>query len=56
MERDAKFGGDVEYTSFQKLVKDFEAGLLHPLDLKIAVAKYLNMLLEDARKRLGVSV
>lgn len=56
VERDAKFGGDVEYASFEELAEDFKSGQLHPLDLKIAVAKYLNMLLEDARKRLGVSV
>ena len=56
IERDAKFGGDVEYKSFESLAEDFKSGSLHPLDLKIAVAKYLNKLLEDARKRLGVSV
>lgn len=56
VERDAKFGGDVEYASFEELAEDFKSGQLHPLDLKIAVAKYLNMLLEDARKRLEVSV
>lgn len=56
IERDAKFGGDTEYSSFEELAEDFKSGSLHPLDLKIAVAKYLNMLLEDARKRLGVSL
>ncbi len=56
VERDSKFGGDVEYASFEELAEDFKSGSLHPLDLKIAVAKYLNMLLEDARKRLGVSL
>nr|QWF36670.1 TyrRS mutant (Y36I-L69M-H74L-Q116E-D165T-I166G) [Cloning vector pMB1_1R26PylRS.CbzK/AfTyrRS.p-I-Phe]QWF36676.1 TyrRS mutant (Y36I-L69M-H74L-Q116E-D165T-I166G) [Cloning vector pMB1_MmPylRS/AfTyrRS.p-I-Phe] len=56
VERDAKVGGDVEYASFEELAEDFKSGQLHPGRLKIAVAKYLNMLLEDARKRLGVSV
>ncbi len=56
VERDKKFGGDVEYPSFEAMVEDFKSGSLHPLDLKMAVAKYLNKLLEDARKRLGVSV
>jgi len=56
IERDAKFGGDVEYESFENLTEDFKSGSLHPFDLKIAVAKYLNKLLEDARKRLEVSV
>lgn len=52
VERDEKFGGDVEYSSFEALAEDFSSESLHPLDLKIAVAKYLNKLLEDARKRL----
>ncbi len=56
VERPEKFGGDVEYTSFEQLAEDFRAQKLHPLDLKNAVAKYLNKLLEDARKRLEVSV
>lgn len=56
IERDTRFGGDVEYRSFEELVEDFRLELLHPLDLKIAVAKYLNQLLENARKRLEVSV
>ncbi len=52
IERDEKFGGDIEYTSFDDLARDFEAGKLHPLDLKDATAKYLNKLLEKPRKRL----
>ena len=56
IERDQKFGGDIEYDNFKDLASDFENGSLHPLDLKKAVAKYLNKLLENARKRLEVSV
>lgn len=56
IERDLKFGGDIEYDSFERLASDFENGALHPLDLKRAVAKYLNILLKDARKRLEVSI
>ncbi len=52
VERDEKFGGDVEYLSFEELAKDFESGKLHPADLKAAAAKYLNKLLENTRKRL----
>jgi len=55
VERDEKFGGDLEYESFEELVKDFVSGELHPLDLKKSVAKYLNNILRDVRKRLGVS-
>ncbi len=56
VEREEKFGGDVIYRSFDELRKDFEERRLHPLDLKRAVARYLNQILEGARKRLGVSV
>ncbi len=52
VEREEKFGGDVEYSSFEELAKDFESGKLHPADLKAAAAKYLNKLLENPRKRL----
>lgn len=52
VERDAKFGGDVEYTSFETLLEDFKAKKLHPMDLKRSVSKYLNELLADARKEL----
>ena len=52
VERDKKFGGDVIYTSFEQLVEDFKSDKLHPLDLKNAVATYLNKILEDVRKKL----
>jgi len=52
IERDEKFGGDVEYESFEDLAKDYAEGKLHPLDLKMNVAKYLNEILKDARKKL----
>jgi len=52
IERDEKFGGDVEYESFEDLAKDYAKGSLHPLDLKMSVAKYLNEILKDARKKL----
>lgn len=52
IERDQKFGGDVEYESFESLLEDFKSGALHPLDLKRAVARYLNSFIEEARDRL----
>ncbi|MET1124501.1 MAG: tyrosine--tRNA ligase [Archaeoglobaceae archaeon] len=56
VERDSRFGGDVTYKSFEELRRDYESGSLHPLDLKLAVARYLNQILEGARKRLGGSI
>jgi tyrosyl-tRNA synthetase len=52
IERDSKFGGDVEYESLDSLLQDFKEMKLHPMDLKRAVAKYLNELIDDARKEL----
>ncbi len=39
--RDEKFGGNVSYSSYQDLEKDFQEGALHPMDLKTAVAESL---------------
>ncbi len=52
VEREEKFGGDVEYESFDQLASDYKSGNLHPLDLKKAVAKYLNKILENVREKL----
>ncbi len=56
IERDEKYGGDVEYRSFEELASDYAAGKLHPADLKKAAAKYLNKLLENPRKKLATEV
>jgi tyrosyl-tRNA synthetase len=50
VERDVKFGGDLEFRTFEELESLYSAGELHPADLKKAVANYLNKLLEDTRK------
>ena len=52
VERPAKYGGTVEYESYEQLREDFISGRLHPLDLKNATAKALSELLEPVRKRL----
>lgn len=48
--RPVKFGGDVTYTTFEELKRDFAEGKLHPLDLKNAVAEYLIELLTPVRE------
>lgn len=45
IQRPEKFGGSLEFTSYQDLEAAYVAGL-HPLDLKNAVAKYITELLE----------
>jgi len=49
IERPAKFGGDVTYTSFEELARDYAAGKVHPSDLKRSVAGELSTILEPVR-------
>ena len=50
IERQKKFGGDLELNGYDELVKVFEKGDLHPMDLKPAVATYINKLVEPVRE------
>lgn len=50
VKREEKFGGDVSYKSFEELETDFSNGTLYPLDLKNAVIKYLNKLIDPVRR------
>ncbi|RLJ07538.1 MAG: tyrosine--tRNA ligase [Candidatus Aenigmatarchaeota archaeon] len=50
IKRKPEHGGDVTYTSYSQLESDYRQGKLHPLDLKLAVAEYLDKLIEPIRK------
>ena len=50
IERERSFGGDIIYISHEEVGKDFRAGVLHPLDLKIAVGRDLNKLIKPIRE------
>jgi len=50
VERPEKFGGNLEYSDYEEVEKDFVSKKLHPMDLKNAVAKEINKLLENFRK------
>jgi tyrosyl-tRNA synthetase len=50
IERPAKFGGTVEFQSYQELEKAYKHGNLHPQDLKNALAHELAVILEPARR------
>ncbi len=50
IKRPEKYGGEVEYNSFADLEKDYSEGKLNPPDLKPAVIKYLNQLLDPIRE------
>jgi len=47
--REKKYGGDLEYSSYGELEKDFISKKLHPLDFKKAVAREVNLLLKEFR-------
>jgi tyrosyl-tRNA synthetase len=49
IKRPDKFGGDLVLTSFRDLTDAFQDRLLHPLDLKFAVADHLTKMLEPVR-------
>ena len=50
IQRDKKHGGDIEITSYNELCNLYRKGELHPLDLKKAVAYYLNETIKPARQ------
>jgi tyrosyl-tRNA synthetase len=47
--RKAENGGDKTYKSYQEVVEDYEKDLLHPNDLKPALAKSINALIQPVR-------
>ena len=50
--RPQKYGGDITYTKYEELERDFVEGKLHPLDLKKAVAEYLIKMIRPIRERI----
>ncbi len=51
VERPEKFGGKKEYKSYDAIESDYASRKLHPMDLKKAVAKEINRLLDPIRKK-----
>ena len=49
IERPEKYGGNLEYSNYEELEKDFIEKKLHPLDLKNSVTKEINNFLENFR-------
>lgn len=50
IERPEKYGGNIGYKAYDALERDFKAKRLHPADVKMALAKEINLLLEPVRK------
>ena len=55
VERPEKFGGNVGYTNYAQLEKDFAEKKLHPGDLKQTVGKYLVKIVSPIREKLNLS-
>ncbi len=51
IERPEKHGGKMEFSSFEALKSAFAEKKVHPMDLKKAAAKYMNLILEPVRKK-----
>ena len=49
IKRPEKFGGNLKYTSYEALEKDYADGALFPLDLKNALSDWLIEMLKPAR-------
>ena len=50
IERPAKFGGNLEITSYEELEKLYREGKIHPLDLKSGVAEAIDKLIQPVRE------
>ncbi len=50
IERDEKFGGDIEFGTYQEFEEAWKMGEIHPLDLKNAVAAYIDDMVKPIRE------
>lgn len=50
IERPEKFGGNLEFSSYEELEKTYSLGKLHPLDLKNAITVELEKIISPIRK------
>jgi len=50
IERPEKWGGNMNFTSYNQLAESFESGQLHPADLKAGVANYIDKLIVPVRE------
>ena len=52
IQRPEKFGGNISFKNYPELEKAYVSGKLHPMDLKIGLAKEIDMLLEPIRREM----
>ena len=55
LKRDKKFGGNMEFSSFAELEKEFAGRSVHPMDLKATISDYLAEMFSAAKKALEKS-
>jgi tyrosyl-tRNA synthetase len=55
IERPLKFGGNITFTSYQQLEKEFAGKKLHPSDLKETVSRYIIEIIKPIRQKLVLS-
>ena len=55
VERPSKFGGNITFTSYQQLEKEFSEKKLHPSDLKETVSRYIIEIIKPIRQKLVLS-
>jgi tyrosyl-tRNA synthetase len=55
VERPSKFGGNIIFTSYPQLEKEFGEKKLHPSDLKDAVSRYIIEIIKPIREKLVLS-
>ena len=49
IERDAKFGGDVDFKSYTSFEEAYIGGKIHPMDLKTSLARIISEILKPSR-------
>lgn len=55
VERPEKFGGNVSYSGYKQMEKDFVDKKLHPSDLKNAAGRYVSDIIRPIREKLVIS-
>jgi tyrosyl-tRNA synthetase len=50
VERATKYGGDIVFSSYEKLEKEYIEGKLHPMDLKLSVAREISSIIDPIRR------
>ena len=55
IKRDKKYGGDISYSDYEQLEKDFVSKKVHPLDVKNALAEEISSLIEPIQKDKQIS-